>query len=148
MSVGLVSLFTFVIPGLSIIWLTTLAYGLLTGFTLFNIICFVIISLLMIFGNMVDQNELAPEKVVSSAVWNLTPTVEYLVSQIASGSYTAQDLKDFSMFAKGGASLAPFHNIESKLPAALVAAVKAKEDAIKAGLFRVDISEGQPAAVN
>jgi basic membrane lipoprotein Med (substrate-binding protein (PBP1-ABC) superfamily) len=100
------------------------------------------------FGNMVDQNELAPEKVVSSAVWNLTPTVEYLVTQIESGSYTAQDLKDFSMFAKGGASLAPFHNIESKLPAALVAAVKAKEDAIKAGLFRVDISEGQPAAVN
>lgn len=100
------------------------------------------------FGNMVDQNELGPEKVVSSAVWNLTPTVEYLVTQIESGSYTAQDLKDFSMFAKGGASLAPFHSIESKLPATLVAAVKAKEDAIKAGLFRVDISEGQPAAVN
>jgi basic membrane protein A len=101
-----------------------------------------------VFGNMVDQNELAPEKVVSSAVWTLTPTVDYLISQIKSGSYTAMDLKDFSMFAKGGASLAPYHNTESKLPAELLAAVKAKEEAIRAGLFRVDISETQPAAVN
>jgi basic membrane protein A and related proteins len=97
---------------------------------------------------MVDQNELAPDKVVSSAVWTLTPTVEYLISQINSGAYTAMDLKDFCMFAKGGASLAPFHNTESQLPADLVAAVKAKEEAIRAGLFRVDISEAQPAAVN
>ena len=35
-----------------------------------------------VFGNMVDQNELAPAKVVSSAVWTLTPTVEYLIAQI------------------------------------------------------------------
>ncbi len=78
----------------------------------------------------------------------LTPTVEYLISQIESGAYTSQDLKDFCMFAKGGASLAPFHSTESQLPADLVAAVKAKEEAIRAGLFRVDISEAQPAAVN
>lgn len=103
---------------------------------------------LWVFGNMVDQNELGPDKVVSSAVWNLTPTVEYLISQIQSGAYTSQDLKDFCMFAKGGASLAPFHSTESQLPADLVAAVKAKEEAIRAGLFRVDISEAQPAAVN
>ena len=52
------------------------------------------------------------------------------------------------MFAKGGASLAPYHSTESSLPADLVAAVKAKEEAIRAGLFRVDISEAQPAAIN
>ena len=69
MSAGLVSLFTFVIPGLSIIWLTTLAYGLLTGFTLFNIICFVIISLLMIFGNMVDQLMMGAKAKQSGASW-------------------------------------------------------------------------------
>ena len=33
MTTGLISLFTFVIPGLTIIWLSALAYGLLTGFT-------------------------------------------------------------------------------------------------------------------
>ncbi|GAB4532665.1 MAG: BMP family protein [Anaerolineae bacterium] len=100
------------------------------------------------FGNMSDQNELAPEYVVSSAVWNMTPTVRYVINQVASGAYTAQDLKDFSMVAKGGASLAPFHATESKLPPDLVALVREREEQIKAGLFRVDIDEAQPEAVN
>lgn len=99
------------------------------------------------FGNMSDQNELAPELVVSSAVWNMTPTVEYVINQVQSGAYTAQDLKDFSMVAKGGASLAPFHATESKIPADLLAKVREREQQIKDGLFRVDISEQQPPAV-
>ena len=100
------------------------------------------------FGNMSDQNELAPEYVVNSAVWNMNPTVEYIVNQIMTGAYTSQDLKDFSMVGKGGASLAPFHDTESKLPADLVQMVKEREEEIKAGLFRVDIDEAQPEAVN
>jgi len=96
------------------------------------------------FGNMSDQNELAPDLVVSGPVWNMTPTVEYVIKQVESGAYTAQDLKDFSMVGKGGASLAPFHATESKLPADLVTKVKDKETQIKNGLFRVDIDEAQP----
>ena len=103
---------------------------------------------LFAFGNMSDQNELAPDLVVSSPVWNMTPTVEYIINQVASGAYTAQDLKDFSMVAKGGASLAPFHATEGKIPADLLAKVKEKEDQIKNGLFRVDIDEKQPQPVN
>lgn len=98
------------------------------------------------FGMMEDQNKLAPEYVVTSAVWNMTPTVEYLVNQIKSGSYTAMDLKDFSMVAKGGASLAPLHGLESKIPAELIALVKEKEAAIIAGLFRVNIDESIPTS--
>jgi basic membrane lipoprotein Med (substrate-binding protein (PBP1-ABC) superfamily) len=100
------------------------------------------------FGNMSDQNSLAPDLVVSSPVWNMTPTIEYLIKAVAGGTYTAQDLKDFSMMAKGGASLAPFHNTEAKIPADLLAKVKEKEQAILKGLFRVDIDERQPAPVN
>jgi uncharacterized protein YqgC (DUF456 family) len=69
MTAGLVSLFTLVIPGLSIIWLSALAYGLLTGFTVFSIVCFVIISLLMIFGNMVDQLMMGAKAKQSGASW-------------------------------------------------------------------------------
>jgi basic membrane lipoprotein Med (substrate-binding protein (PBP1-ABC) superfamily) len=98
------------------------------------------------FGNMSDQNELAPDLVVSGPVWNMGPTVEYVLKQVQSGVYTAQDLKDFNMVAKGGASLAPFHATESKLPADLVKNVKDKESQIKNGLFRVDIDEAQPAS--
>ena len=100
------------------------------------------------FGNMSDQNELAPELVITSAVWNMDPTVAYLVKQVSAGTFTAMDLKDFSMMAKGGASLAPYHDTESKIPADLLAAVKAKEADIKSGAFRVDVNEGQPAATN
>jgi len=103
---------------------------------------------LFAFGNMSDQNSLASDLVVSSPVWNMTPTVEYVVNQVTAKVYTAQDLKDFSMVAKGGASLAPFHATESKIPADLLTKVKEKEDQIKSGLFRVDIDENQPAAVN
>jgi len=103
---------------------------------------------LFAFGNMSDQNSLAPDFVVSGPVWNLDPTVAYVINQIRSGAYTAQDLKDFSMVGKGGASLAPFYGTESKMPADLVQKVKDKEQAIKDGLFRVDIDEQQPAAVN
>jgi basic membrane lipoprotein Med (substrate-binding protein (PBP1-ABC) superfamily) len=103
---------------------------------------------LWVFGNMSDQNALAPNLVVTSAVWNMDPTVEFLVKQVAAGTFTAMDLKDFSMIGKGGASLAPFHDTESLLPADLVAAVKAKEEEIINGAFRVDVNESQPGATN
>ncbi len=100
------------------------------------------------FGNMSDQNSLAPEIVVSSPVWNMNPTVEFIINQVQTGAYTAIDLKDFSMVAKGGASLAPFHDTESKLPPDLVQKVREREQQIISGLFRVDIDEAQPGPVN
>lgn len=100
------------------------------------------------FGNMSDQNSLAPDLVISSPVWNMDPTVEYVINQVKGGTYTALDLKDFSMAAKGGASLAPFHTTESKIPADLLKKVMDKQAAIMSGLFRVDVDEKQPAPVN
>jgi basic membrane lipoprotein Med (substrate-binding protein (PBP1-ABC) superfamily) len=99
------------------------------------------------FGNMSDQKDLAPEHVVSGPVWNMNPTVEYVINQVAGGTYTAQDLKDFSMVAKGGASLAPINEeVTGGIPAELVEQVQAKEQEIISGLFRVDIDEAQPPA--
>jgi basic membrane protein A and related proteins len=99
------------------------------------------------FGNMSDQKELAPEHVVSGPVWNMNPTVEYVINQVAGGTYTAQDLKDFNMVAKGGASLAPINeDVKGGIPAELLEQVQAKEKEIVSGLFRVDIDEAQPPA--
>jgi basic membrane lipoprotein Med (substrate-binding protein (PBP1-ABC) superfamily) len=98
------------------------------------------------FGNMSDQTALAPESVVTGPVWNMGPTVAYVIDQVISGAYTAQDLKDFSMVAKGGASLAPINTaVTGGVPQDLVDRVKAKEQEIVSGLFRVDIDESQPA---
>ncbi|HMD90699.1 MAG TPA: BMP family protein [Anaerolineaceae bacterium] len=103
---------------------------------------------LWVFGNMVDQNSLAPDYVLTGPVWNMTPTVEYLIKEVESGNFTAQDLKDFSMMEKGGASLAPFHGLDSKIPADLLKQVTDEEAAIKSGADRIDINEAQPKAVN
>ena len=100
---------------------------------------------LVAIGNMSDQQELAPENVATSVTWNMTPTVEYVIDQVIAGSYTAQDLKDFSMVGKGGAALAPINaEVTGGIPEDLVAQVEAREAEIKAGTFRVDINEGTP----
>jgi basic membrane lipoprotein Med (substrate-binding protein (PBP1-ABC) superfamily) len=97
-------------------------------------------------GNMSDQQTQGPTSVVTSVTWNMTPTAEYVVDQVAGGTYTAQDLKDFSMVAKGGAALAPINTgIPGGVPQDLLDAVAAKQADIESGLFRVDINEAQPA---
>jgi basic membrane protein A len=102
---------------------------------------------LYVFGNMSDQKDLAPEFVVSGPVWHMEPTVDYIINQVAGGTYTAQDLKDFSMVAKGGATLAPINtSVTGGIPQELIDQVMAKEAEIKSGLFRVDIDEAQPPA--
>jgi basic membrane lipoprotein Med (substrate-binding protein (PBP1-ABC) superfamily) len=99
------------------------------------------------FGNMSDQKDLAPENVVSGPVWNMEPTVDYILNQVAGGTYTAQDLKDFSMVAKGGATLASINtSVTGGIPQELIDLVTAKEAEIMSGLFRVDIDEAPPPA--
>ncbi|MBN2257348.1 MAG: BMP family protein [Anaerolineaceae bacterium] len=98
-------------------------------------------------GMMVDQYEQAPEYVLSSVAWDWYPTIEYLVKTVSAGAYTAQDLKDFSMFAKGGAFLAPYHDTESKIPTSLKDLVEAKEEAIRNGSFRVNINDTAPVPI-
>ena len=96
-------------------------------------------------GNMSDQKDLGPESVVTSVVWNMAPTVDYVLDQVEAGAYTAQDLKDFSMFAKGGASLAAINtDVAGGIPQALLDRVTAKENDIRSGIFRVDINEATP----
>ena len=100
---------------------------------------------LVAIGNMSDQQELAPEHVATSVTWNMAPTAAYVIDQVVAGSYTAQDLKDFSMVGKGGAALAPINtDVATGIPDDLAALVAEREAEIKAGTFRVDINEGTP----
>jgi basic membrane protein A and related proteins len=99
---------------------------------------------LLAFGNMSDQNELAPETVVTGPVWDMGPTVSFVINQVAAGSYVGLDLKDFSMMAFGGASLAPLHGFEETLDTELIEMVRAREQEIVDGLFRVNIDEDVP----
>ena len=101
---------------------------------------------LLSFGNQMDQKAVAPDSVVTSNVWNMRPTVDYIVAQVKAKSYTSQDLKDFSMVGKGGAMLTEINQgVKGGVPKELADAALAKYEEIRSGAFRVDISEGQPA---
>ena len=100
---------------------------------------------ILAIGNMADQQSLAPQNVVTSVMWNMQPTVDYVLEQVAAGTYQAQDLKDFSMYAKGGAMLAPINSgVNGGVPQDLLDKVAQKEKDIQSGTFRVDINEGTP----
>lgn len=97
------------------------------------------------FGSLTDQNYEAPEYVLTGPLWNMGPTVDYVIRQIKGGTYTAQDMKDFSTMVKGGASLAPFHGNDAKIPQDVRDLIKKRQDEIVSGKFRVDINEAAPA---
>lgn len=69
MVAGLFSLFLLVFPGLTIIWLAALAYGLLAGLNLTSGILFIVMTLLMVFGNIVDQLFMGAKAKKSGASW-------------------------------------------------------------------------------
>jgi len=96
------------------------------------------------FSNMSDQSSLAPDTVITGPVWDMWPTIQAAIKQIQAGVYTAQDFGTFSLMAKGGASLAPFHDWDSKLPADVKALVEEKKQAILNGDLRVSVNETTP----
>lgn len=69
MILGLVSLFFVIIPGLTIIWISALIYGILTGFNTLAIILIAVISALMLFGNVLDQLLMGAKAKKSGASW-------------------------------------------------------------------------------
>ncbi|HPC56699.1 MAG TPA: BMP family protein [Caldisericia bacterium] len=99
-----------------------------------------------VFGSLLDQWELAPDQVVTGPLWDMYPTVEYVIDQVKNGNFEAIDLKDFCMMAKGGAKLAPYHNWETKLPQEIKDLVETKKNEILSGIFRVDVNEGVPVS--
>jgi len=55
MLIGLLGLIVPVFPGTVVIWLAALGYGVVTGFHTLGIILFVIITILMLIGTLVDN---------------------------------------------------------------------------------------------
>ncbi|RPI33512.1 MAG: DUF456 domain-containing protein [Chloroflexota bacterium] len=55
MLVGLLGLVIPIFPGIVVIWLAALGYGIAAGFDTLGIIVFVLLTLLMLFGTIVDN---------------------------------------------------------------------------------------------
>lgn len=101
---------------------------------------------LLSIGMMVDQEHLAPKTVMTSVVWDMTPTVGAVIEQVTTGTYGAANLKEYSFMMNDGSSLAPINtDVTGGIPDDLVAGVESKTEAIKAGEFTTPVDESTPA---
>ena len=95
-------------------------------------------------GNVINTQPQYPDTVVSSALWNMEPTIAAALAAVKSGKFTAEDYAQYSLMKHKGSELAPLGTFEKKVPADLVAKVKAKEKAIADGKFTVAVDDSQP----
>ena len=98
------------------------------------------------FGNVNDMNkeENGSNVVVASALWNMEAAVNHAIELVKQGNFKAEDYKVWTMMAKGGASLSPYYEFDSKIPAAAKAKVAEVKKQILAGSFTVAIDDNEP----
>jgi len=95
-------------------------------------------------GNVIDTQAQYPDTVVASALWNMEPTIDAALAKVKAGKFTPEDYGPLSMMKVKGSELSPLGTFEKKLPADLVAKVRAKEKAILAGTFTVKVNDAEP----
>ncbi|GKT21578.1 BMP family protein [Acidovorax sp. SUPP3334] len=95
-------------------------------------------------GNVIDTQAQYPDTVVASALWNMEPSVDRAIQQVKEGKFAAEDYGPYSMMKHKGSELAPLGTFEKKVPADVVAKVKAREADILAGKFTVKVDDSQP----
>ena len=95
-------------------------------------------------GNVINTQEQYPDTVVASALWHMEPSIDRALKLVKEGKFTAEDYGPYSMMKHKGSELAPLGTFEKKVPADIVAKVKAKEADILAGKFTVKVDDSQP----
>lgn len=95
-------------------------------------------------GNVIDTQPQYPDTVVASALWNMEPTIDTALKMVKAGTFKAEDYGKYSTMKFGGSEMAKLGTFESKVPAELVAKVKAKEKAILDGSFTVKVNDAEP----
>jgi basic membrane protein A len=98
------------------------------------------------FGNVNDMNkeENGSNVVVTSALWHMEEAIAHAISRVKSGTFAAENYKEWTMMQKGGASLAPYHDFEDRIPAAAKAKVEKLKADILSGSFTVEIIDSEP----
>jgi basic membrane protein A len=95
-------------------------------------------------GNVINTQPQYPDTVVSSALWNMEPSIDRALKLVKEGKFTAEDYGQYSMMKYKGSELAPLGTFEKKVPADIVAKVKAREADILSGKFTVKVDDSQP----
>lgn len=95
-------------------------------------------------GNVINTQAQYPDTVVASALWNMEPTIDAALKAVKAGQFKAEDYGKFSTMKFKGSELSPLGTFEKKIPADLVAKVKAREKEIYDGKFAVKVDDNQP----
>jgi basic membrane lipoprotein Med (substrate-binding protein (PBP1-ABC) superfamily) len=95
-------------------------------------------------GNVINTQAQYPDTVVASALWNMEPTIDRALKLVKEGKFTAEDYGQYSMMKYKGSELSPLGTFESKVPADIMAKVKARQADILAGKFTVKVDDTQP----
>jgi len=95
-------------------------------------------------GNVIDTQAQYPDTVVASALWNFEPSADRAIKLVKEGKFTAEDYGVYSTMKHKGSELAPLGTFEKKVPADIVAKVKARQADILAGKFTVKVDDSQP----
>ena len=98
------------------------------------------------FGNVNDMNkeENGANVVVTSALWHMEEAIAHAISRVKSGTFAAENYRDWTMMQKGGASLAPYYEFEGRIPADAKAKVAKLKADILSGSFTVKIIDSEP----
>jgi len=95
-------------------------------------------------GNVINTQEQYPDTVVASALWAMEPSIDRAIKLVKEGKFAAEDYGVYSTMKYKGSELAPLGTFEKKVPADIVAKVKAKEKDILDGKFVVKVDDSQP----
>ncbi len=95
-------------------------------------------------GNVINTQAQYPDTVVSSALWNMEPSIDRALKLVKAGKFTAEDYGQYSMMKHKGSELAPLGTFDKKIPADIVTKTRAKEKMILDGKFTVKVDDSQP----
>jgi basic membrane lipoprotein Med (substrate-binding protein (PBP1-ABC) superfamily) len=103
------------------------------------------------FAHHLDQNFLAPDHVVNTAVALWDPSILYVIDQwrdfvLTGNPYDAPREKLFFPMAEGGADLAPWHGMDQKFPAEVIDEVNQCREDILSGKLTVPLNVEPPAS--
>jgi len=98
------------------------------------------------FGNVNDMNkeENGTGVVVTSALWHMESAINNAIAEVKAGSFKAANYKEWTMMAKGGATLAPYYEFEDRIDPAIKARVAKTSADIISGAFTVAINDEEP----
>ena len=101
---------------------------------------------ILAFGNVNDMNkeENGTDVVVTSALWHMEGAIDHALAKVKAGNFSSEEYHNWTMMAKGGASLAPYYEFESKIPSAVKEQIDTLSDNIKKGKFTVEINDAEP----